>query len=48
MGQDLARRRPWIDASAFHGGWTLWAFGNLRDDTRYWVHINDQPANCWN
>jgi hypothetical protein len=39
---------PWIDASAFHGGWSLWAFGNLRDDTRFWVHINDQPANCWN
>ncbi len=39
---------PWSDASAFHGGWNFWASGNLRDDTRFWVRINDQRANCWN
>jgi hypothetical protein len=34
----------------FHDGWGwgLSAFGNVRSDTRYWVYINDQPANCWN
>ncbi|RKG92510.1 flagellar hook-length control protein [Corallococcus terminator] len=34
----------------FHdaGGWGFNAYGNVRTDTRFWVHINDQPANCWN
>ena len=34
----------------FHDGWGwgMSAFGNVRSDTRFWVHINDQPANCWN
>ena len=30
------------------GGWGLRAYGNIRDDTNFWVKINDQPANCWN
>ncbi len=29
-------------------GWVLWGHGNVRNDQRFWVHINDQPANCWN
>ena len=28
------------------GGWTWYAFGDV-PDTRFWVHINDQPSNCW-
>lgn len=30
------------------GGWAFRAYGNVRNDLRYWVYINDQPANCWN
>lgn len=30
------------------GGWGFRAYGNVRTDTRFWVRINDQPANCWN
>jgi len=30
------------------GGWNWHVFGNVRQDTRFWVHINDQPSNCWN
>ncbi|WNG17216.1 flagellar hook-length control protein [Cystobacter fuscus] len=30
------------------GGWNWYAYGNVRDDMRFWVHINNQPANCWN
>ena len=30
-----------------HGGWNFWAFGNIPDNSRFWVAINDQPANCW-
>lgn len=30
------------------GGWGWHAYGNIRQDTRFWVHINDQPSNCWN
>jgi hypothetical protein len=29
------------------GGWSFYAFGNVPSDTRFWVYINDQPANCW-
>jgi hypothetical protein len=30
------------------GGWTWYAYGHVRQDMRLWVHINNQPANCWN
>ena len=29
------------------GGWNFWATGNIPDDTRFWVRIGDQNANCW-
>ena len=34
----------------FHDGegWGFWAHGYVRNDTRFWVYIDDQPANCWN
>ncbi|AFE04302.1 flagellar hook-length control protein [Corallococcus coralloides DSM 2259] len=36
--------------ASFHdaGGWGFNAYGNVRTDTRFWVYIWDQPANCWN
>jgi hypothetical protein len=37
--------------AAFHdggGGWNWYAYGNVRNDMRFWVAITDQPANCWN
>lgn len=34
------------------GGWSWSAYGNISGNTtaddRFWVYINDQPANCWN
>jgi hypothetical protein len=34
---------------AYGGGWSFWAAaGQLLPNTRYWVAINDQPANAWN
>lgn len=30
------------------GGWGWTAYGNVNPDTRFWVYIDDQPANCWN
>lgn len=41
---------PGYEIAEFHhnlGGWTWWAYGNVRDDQRFWTHINNQPANCW-
>lgn len=38
---------PWQEQASQAGGWAFWAYGNVRDDTRFWVRINDQPANCW-
>lgn len=39
----------------FHDGQGGWGLQGLRaagaalgGNTRYWVHINDQPGNCWN
>jgi len=29
------------------GGWNHYSYGDVRNDTRFWVHIKDQPANCW-
>jgi hypothetical protein len=29
------------------GGWSWWAYGTLNTSTRFWVSINDQPANPW-
>lgn len=29
------------------GGWRWWASGTLSTSTRFWVAINDQPANPW-
>lgn len=30
------------------GGWNLYGYGNLPKNTRFWVFIRDQRANCWN
>ncbi|PTL85909.1 hypothetical protein [Vitiosangium sp. GDMCC 1.1324] len=31
-----------------NGGWTWWAQGVISSASRFWVAINDQPANPWN
>ena len=30
------------------GGWGLRGRGHIAASSRFWVRINDQPANCWN
>lgn len=34
------------------GGWNWWAYGDTNlltpESGRFWVHIYDQPGNCWN
>lgn len=30
------------------GGWSFAAYGYVRNDTRFWVRIIGQNANCWN
>ncbi len=47
-GNTINSLSPWISGGQAHGGHTFFAFGDVRSDTRYWVHINDQPGNCWN
>lgn len=42
---------PGYTMAEFHqpgGGWAWSAFGNVASSSRFWVYINDQPANCWN
>ncbi len=34
-------------SSGGYGGWNWYAYGNVDDSSRVWVHINDQPSNCW-
>lgn len=29
------------------GGWAYWGFGSIDGGARFWVAIDDQPANCW-
>lgn len=46
-----ARFGPGYRMAEFHdgaGGWGWQAYGNVDPARRFWVHINDQPANCWN
>lgn len=33
---------------SLQGGWSFWGQGKLTPGTRFWVAINDQPANPWN
>ena len=31
-----------------NGGWTFTGKrGAINEQLRHWVHINDQPGNCW-
>lgn len=30
------------------GGWNWWAYGAIDPDVRFWVAIDDKPANPWN
>lgn len=40
---------PWRMAEWHDGGaYSLWAYGNLPMNERFWVAIDDQPANPWN
>lgn len=32
----------------YSGGWSYWAYGTIAVGQRFWVAINDQPANPWN
>ena len=38
---------PW-QAGNPHGGHTAGGYGNIRNDTRYWVAVNTTTGNCWN
>ncbi|AGC45590.1 flagellar hook-length control protein [Myxococcus stipitatus DSM 14675] len=38
------RMAEWRDGGAY----SLWAYGTLPEGERFWVAINDQPANPWN
>ncbi|CAF4306307.1 unnamed protein product, partial [Adineta steineri] len=43
----------WTQWGASHGnnypsgGWRYYSYGNVRNDTRFWMDINDQPTTCW-
>jgi hypothetical protein len=49
-GLCLALFGPGWRMAEFHdgSGWSFDAYGDVRDDSRLWVAINDQKANCWN
>ena len=46
----------WNGVPNFPGGWTFYGYSNIFkigsakpiSPVRFWVHINDQKANCWN
>jgi hypothetical protein len=46
-GNTTFTNRPWQPKRAREGGWAFYAYGNVRDDTRWWVAVRDQPGNCW-
>jgi hypothetical protein len=44
---DAWRMAEWHDSHGFNDK-QLWGKGEVPSATRFWVHIDDQPANCWN
>ncbi|MEV4759682.1 S8 family peptidase [Micromonospora sp. NPDC049559] len=40
-------RPPFPPRFRLRSGWNLWANGTLPTSTRFWVAIDDQPANPW-
>lgn len=38
----------WGPNLQYRGQWNFWTYGTLPGDTRFWVRIDDQPANPWN
>ena len=36
----------WSNSKISRGGWNIRAYGNV-SDSRFWININDQNANCW-
>ena len=48
MGESRYFGDSWPEAHRLRrGGWNFWALGNLPDETRFWVRIDDQRANPW-
>lgn len=37
----------WPNSGTLSGGWGARGYGNLPSNTRFWVYISDQRANCW-
>jgi hypothetical protein len=48
MGTDQFFGATWPSAeNRLAGGWGWFTYGDISEDTRFWVYINDQQANCW-
>ncbi len=47
MGLDMYYGATW-PSSTSRGGWAFYAYGDELPETRFWLYINDQMANCWN
>lgn len=48
-GNETNSPSPWPDRNTpYRGGWGFFAWGNVPENQRFWVHIDDQRANCWN
>ena len=49
MGADKYFGTTWPSPDRLSsGGWAWRAYGDIPNDSRFWVYINDQPGNCWN
>lgn len=46
-GWRMAEHHDGRTRSGSSGGWGFKADGRIADESRFWVAINDQPANCW-
>ena len=52
MGLDKYAGDSWFQAidgghRTSSGGWAFYAYGDIASEGSFWVHINDQSANCW-
>ena len=47
MSSTLYFYNTWPNSGTLGGGWGARGYGNITANTRFWIYIDDQKANCW-
>ena len=47
MSSTLYFYNTWPNSGTLGGGWGARGYGNITANTRFWIYIDGQRANCW-